>query len=143
MASARRTVRLRSITFETTVHVRGDQNREPVQRAIVIRSGNAGRTHRTHHEHPSRHCHLHSGPKPRSFRVAVASIVGSIIEQYDFLVTGVIAATVWGGIFFKDKGLAAVAGAISIYGLGILIRPIGAFIFGHIADRRGRKVLAL
>src|SRR6201993_3869329 len=73
------------------------------------------------------------------YRVALASIVGSVIEQYDFLVTGVIAATVWGGIFFKDKGLAAVAGAISIYGLGILIRPIGAFIFGHIADRHGRK----
>jgi MFS family permease len=73
------------------------------------------------------------------YRVALASIVGSVIEQYDFLVTGVIAATVWGGIFFKEKGLAAVAGAISIYGLGIIIRPIGAFIFGHIADRHGRK----
>ena len=29
------------------------------------------------------------------FKVALAGIVGSIIEQYDFLVTGVIAATVW------------------------------------------------
>src|ERR1700722_12572201 len=72
------------------------------------------------------------------FKVALASIVGSIIEQYDFLVTGVIAATVWGGIFFKEKGLAAVAGAITIYGLGIVIRPVGAYIFGHIADRQGR-----
>ncbi|MGB6536736.1 MAG: MFS transporter [Xanthobacteraceae bacterium] len=73
------------------------------------------------------------------YKVAVASIVGSVIEQYDFLVTGVIAATVWGGIFFKEKGLAAVAAAIGVYGLGIIIRPIGAFIFGHIADRYGRK----
>jgi len=73
------------------------------------------------------------------FKVALASIVGSIIEQYDFLVTGVIAATVWGGIFFKEKGLTAVAGAITVYGLGIVIRPVGAYIFGHIADRQGRK----
>jgi MFS family permease len=73
------------------------------------------------------------------FRVAVASIVGSVIEQYDFLVTGIIAATVWGGIFFKEKGLAAVAAAIAVYGLGIVIRPVGAFIFGHIADRQGRR----
>jgi MFS family permease len=73
------------------------------------------------------------------YKVAVASIVGSVIEQYDFLVTGVIAATVWGGVFFKEKGLAAVAAAITVYGLGIVIRPIGAFIFGHIADRQGRK----
>ncbi len=73
------------------------------------------------------------------YKVALASIVGSVIEQYDFLVTGVIAATVWGGIFFKLPSLAAIAAAIGVYGLGIIIRPIGAFIFGHIADRQGRK----
>jgi len=73
------------------------------------------------------------------YKVALASIVGSVIEQYDFLITGVIAATVWGGVFFKLPGLAAVAAAISVYGIGIIIRPVGAFIFGHIADRYGRK----
>ena len=73
------------------------------------------------------------------FKVAFASIIGSVIEQYDFLVTGVIAATVWGGVFFKMPGLAAAAAAISVYGLGIMIRPLGAFIFGHIADRHGRR----
>ncbi|HET9147485.1 MAG TPA: MFS transporter, partial [Acetobacteraceae bacterium] len=73
------------------------------------------------------------------YQVALASIIGSVIEQYDFLVTGVIAATIWGGIFFKLPGLAAVAGAIGVYGIGIIIRPVGAFIFGNIADRRGRK----
>jgi MFS family permease len=73
------------------------------------------------------------------YKVALASIVGSVIEQYDYLVTGVIAATVWGGIFFKLPGLAAVAAAIGVYGLGIIIRPVGAFIFGHIADRQGRR----
>ncbi len=73
------------------------------------------------------------------YQVAVASIVGSVIEQYDYLVTGVIAATVWGDIFFKLPGLAAAAAAISVYGMGIIIRPVGAFVFGHIADRYGRK----
>lgn len=73
------------------------------------------------------------------YKVALASIVGSVIEQYDFLITGVIAATIWGEIFFKLPGLAAVAAAISVYGLGIIIRPVGAFIFGHLADRYGRK----
>jgi MFS family permease len=73
------------------------------------------------------------------YKVALASIVGSVIEQYDFLITGVIAATIWGGIFFKLPGLAAVAAAISVYGLGIIIRPVGAYIFGHLADRYGRK----
>ena len=73
------------------------------------------------------------------FKVALASIIGSVIEQYDFLVTGVIAATVWGDIFFKLPGIAAVSAAIGVYGIGIIVRPIGAYIFGDIADRRGRK----
>jgi MFS family permease len=73
------------------------------------------------------------------YKVALASIVGSVIEQFDFLVTGVIAATVWGGIFFKLPAIAAVAAAIGVYGLGIIIRPVGAYIFGNIADRAGRK----
>jgi MFS family permease len=81
-----------------------------------------------------------AGPdRAQIYKVAVASIIGSVIEQYDFLVTGVIAATVWGGVFFKLPGLAAVAAAIGVYGIGILIRPIGAYIFGHLADRHGRK----
>jgi MFS family permease len=73
------------------------------------------------------------------YKVALASIVGSVIEQYDFLITGIIAATVWGDVFFKLPQLAAVAAGITIYGLGIIIRPIGAYIFGHIGDRYGRK----
>ena len=73
------------------------------------------------------------------YKIALASIIGSVIEQYDFLVTGVIAATVWGKVFFKLPTLAAVAAAMSVYGIGIIIRPVGAYIFGHIADRRGRK----
>jgi len=83
-----------------------------------------------------------SGPVPTTKqikKVAIASIVGSVIEQYDFLVTGIIAATVWGGIFFKLHALAAVAAAIGVYGIGIMIRPVGAYIFGNIADRAGRK----
>jgi MFS family permease len=73
------------------------------------------------------------------YKVALASIIGSIIEQYDYLVTGVIAATVWGEVFFRLPALASVAAAIGVYGLGIVIRPIGAYIFGHLADRNGRK----
>jgi MFS family permease len=72
-------------------------------------------------------------------KIAFASVIGSVIEQYDFLVTGVIAATIWGGIFFKLPGLAAAAAAIGVYGIGIIIRPVGAFIFGNLADSRGRQ----
>jgi MFS family permease len=75
----------------------------------------------------------------RIFKVAFASIIGSIIEQYDYLVAGIIAATVWGTVFFKLPSLASISAAIGVYGLGIIIRPVGAYIFGNIADRFGRK----
>jgi hypothetical protein len=52
-----------------------------------------------------------SPTKGQISKVALASIVGSVIEQYDFLVTGVIAATVWGDIIFKLPGVAAVSAA--------------------------------
>jgi hypothetical protein len=46
-----------------------------------------------------------AGPdRAQIYKVAVASIIGSVIEQYDFLVTGVIAATVWGGVFSSFLG---------------------------------------
>jgi MFS family permease len=48
-----------------------------------------------------------AGPTTRQiYKVALASIVGSVIEQHDFLVTGIIAATLWGGVFFKLPDLA-------------------------------------
>jgi MFS transporter, MHS family, shikimate and dehydroshikimate transport protein len=41
-----------------------------------------------------------SGPTTQQiYKVALASIVGSVIKQYDFLVTGIIAETVWGEVF--------------------------------------------
>lgn len=70
-------------------------------------------------------------------KVATGSIIGSIIEQYDFLVTGTIAGLVWGTLFFGPYG--GIVGAISTYALGIMVRPIGATIFGQLADRIGRR----
>lgn len=51
------------------------------------------------------------------FKVALASIIGSVIEQFDFLVTGIVASTVWGDVFFNLPGGDAVSAAISVYGL--------------------------
>jgi len=73
------------------------------------------------------------------YKVAVASIVGSVIEQYDFLVTGDCGDGLAGDVFFKEPGLKKRAAAIATYGLGIIIRPLGAYIFGYMADRNGRK----
>lgn len=68
-------------------------------------------------------------------------VIGSIIEQYDFLVTGTVAALIWPHVFFpKGTTLAtAIFTSVAIYGLGLIIRPVGAYVWGHIGDRAGRK----
>jgi MFS family permease len=83
-----------------------------------------------------------SGVKPQNLGLLTFGIViGSIIEQYDFLVTGTVAALIWPLVFFpKGTTLAtAIFTSVAIYGLGLIIRPVGAYFWGHIGDRAGRK----
>ena len=86
------------------------------------------------------------GPIPedehrRELRKAViASTVGTTIEWYDFLLYSVVTPIVFGKMFFPHSDpLIGVLEAFSIYFVGFVGRPIGAFIFGHFGDRMGRK----
>ncbi len=73
-------------------------------------------------------------------KVAIAASVGGWVEWYDFLVAGIAAAVVWHTIFFPS-GNPTVATALSIGAYGAIYagRPIGAYLFGHLGDRLGRR----
>ena len=78
-------------------------------------------------------------------RIIFASIVGSMIEWYDFTLYGTAATLVFGKLFFPsfDPAIGALV-SIASYGVGFLARPLGGAIFGHFGDRIGRKkMLAL
>lgn len=79
--------------------------------------------------------------KPRSMgRVATASLVGTTIEFYDFLIYGTAAALVFGPLFFPSLGTgAATVASIATFGVAFVVRPLGAILFGHYGDRLGRK----
>jgi MFS family permease len=67
--------------------------------------------------------------------------VGSAFEWYDFFLATTAAAIVWPKIFFPaqmDQAL-ALAVSISTIGLAYLARPVGALLFGHYADKIGRR----
>ncbi|MEU4453051.1 MFS transporter [Nocardioides sp. NPDC023903] len=73
-------------------------------------------------------------------RVAVASLMGTVIEFYDFLIFAAAAALVFGHVFFPALGEAAgTAAAFGTLGVAFIARPIGAVLFGHVGDRLGRK----
>jgi MFS family permease len=73
-------------------------------------------------------------------RVAVACLVGSAIEFYDFLIYGTAAALVFPTVFFPhlSPALATIA-AMGTFGAAFLSRPVGAAVFGYFGDRLGRK----
>jgi len=71
-------------------------------------------------------------------RIIVAGIVGNVMEWYDFAIYGYFVSTI-GQLYFPatDKAASLLA-AYGAFAVGFVVRPIGAAIFGHIADRIGR-----
>ena len=73
-------------------------------------------------------------------RVAGASLLGSIVEWYDFFLYGTMAALVFNSQFFPTfDPLVGTMIAFATFAAGFITRPLGGFIFGHFGDRVGRK----
>ncbi|UWU80903.1 MHS family MFS transporter [Bradyrhizobium huanghuaihaiense] len=77
---------------------------------------------------------------PSDFRrVIIAASVGNIIEWYDFYIFGSLAAVLSVKFFEQSHPVAALLSTIALFTAGFLIRPLGAFLFGWMGDRVGRK----
>ncbi|MGQ7935383.1 MFS transporter [Paraburkholderia sp. D1E] len=73
-------------------------------------------------------------------KVAAASMTGTVIEFYEFLIYGTAAALVFAKVFFPELGQATgTALAIATQGVAFVARPLGSMIFGHFGDKLGRK----
>lgn len=77
---------------------------------------------------------------PRS-RVILASLVGTTIEFYDFYVYATAAVLVFPHLFFPaGNETTALLASFAIFGAAMVARPLGAIFFGHLGDKRGRKI---
>ena len=75
--------------------------------------------------------------------VVSASAAGTAFEWYDFFVFGSL-ATVIARHYFADAGeTVAYILALLTFGLGFVVRPLGALVFGWFGDRTGRKATFL
>ncbi len=72
--------------------------------------------------------------------VAMASLIGTTIEWYDFFLYGTAAALVFNRLYFPtfDPRVGTLA-AFATYTVGFVARPIGGIVIGHFGDRIGRK----
>jgi len=76
--------------------------------------------------------------------VVTASVVGTIIEWYDFFIYGTAAALVFGPLFFPGtSSLAGTMAAFATYAVGFAVRPLGGAVFGHFGDKLGRKTILI
>ncbi|GHI92631.1 MULTISPECIES: MFS transporter [Streptomyces] len=74
-------------------------------------------------------------------RAAVASLVGTAVEWYDYFIFGTASALVFGDLFFpnEDDPIIGTLSAFAVFGVGFFARPVGGVVFGHFGDKFGRK----
>jgi MHS family shikimate/dehydroshikimate transporter-like MFS transporter len=73
-------------------------------------------------------------------QVVAASLIGSVIEWYDFFIYGTAAALIFGQLFFPgSEPLIGTLYAFGTYAVGFVARPLGGVFCGHYGDKIGRK----
>lgn len=73
-------------------------------------------------------------------RAVTASVVGTIIEWFDYALYGAAAGLIINKIFFPDlSAFAGVLAAFATFAVGFFVRPLGGLVISHIGDRYGRK----
>lgn len=79
-------------------------------------------------------------PRRQARRAGIASLVGTTLEWYDFLVYGTAAAVVLNKLFFPSVSpVAGTLATFATYAVGFLARPVGGMVLGNLGDRLGRK----
>ncbi|AXK84386.1 Predicted arabinose efflux permease, MFS family [Nocardia farcinica] len=81
-------------------------------------------------------------PRPAAVhrKVAAATLVGTTLEWYDFMLYGTAAALIFRGQFFPELSpTAGTLASFSTFAVGFGARPLGGLVFGHFGDRLGRR----
>lgn len=73
-------------------------------------------------------------------RDLIAVNAGNSLEWYDWTIYSIFAVSFAGQFFPSDDPTAALLSALAVFAVGFVTRPIGGWLFGRYADRRGRKV---
>ncbi|WP_198392530.1 MFS transporter [Brevibacterium yomogidense] len=68
-----------------------------------------------------------------------ASIVGQLLEWYEWSAYAVFAPFIALALFNPDDAVSGLLATFGVFAIGFLFRPLGGIVFGRIADRRGRR----
>ena len=77
---------------------------------------------------------------PQKLRLVVAaSAAGTIFEWYDFFIYGALATIMAKHFFAGLPDAQALIFSLLTFSVGLIVRPIGALVFGKMGDSQGRK----
>jgi MHS family alpha-ketoglutarate permease-like MFS transporter len=72
-------------------------------------------------------------------RVLAATGIGNALEWYDWSVYAIFAPFFAAQFFAPTDAVSALLATLGVFAVGFLMRPLGGFLFGWLADRHGRK----
>ena len=76
---------------------------------------------------------------PTIRKAVLAGVFGTMMEWYDLVTYGFLAAIIGRSFFPTGNETASLLAAFASFGVGFLARPLGGLIFGAYADKHGRK----
>jgi len=76
----------------------------------------------------------------RRIGAIVAASSGNLVEWFDFYIYAFCAIYFAAGFFPKSDQTAQLLNTAAVFAAGFLMRPLGGWLFGRLADRRGRRV---
>jgi metabolite-proton symporter len=81
-----------------------------------------------------------SARRPEShFRSVFRVVSGNFLEMYDFTVYAYYASAIARTFFPAESEFVSLLLALSVFGAGFVMRPIGALVLGAYVDRHGRR----
>lgn len=80
-----------------------------------------------------------SNESVKKIKAIIAASSGNLVEWFDFYIYAFCAIYFAPHFFPKGDSTAQLLNTAAVFAIGFLMRPIGGWLFGRIADRHGRK----
>jgi len=81
-----------------------------------------------------------SNDKPQSTLLRIVQVAsGNFLEMYDFMVFGYYATAIGKTFFPSTSDFASLMAVLMTFGVGYMMRPLGAIVLGAYIDRHGRR----
>jgi MHS family alpha-ketoglutarate permease-like MFS transporter len=82
---------------------------------------------------------LHFDDVRKRVKAIFIGSVGNLVEWYDFYAYAAFALYFAGSFFPGDDPVVQQLNAALLFAIGFIVRPIGGWLFGHLADHYGRR----